>query len=91
MVLGRKPKFHNGDVKAAIDEKLHEVDELREHIKTLPCPSCTKTGELSLGSVEFGPKGWQVGVICNCRAKGVLTQEGVHFDLTLPAKTETGK
>ncbi len=89
--LHKKPKFHDGDVSAAIDRKLKEINDLREHIKALACPSCSKTGGFNLGSVEFGPKGWQVGVICTCRATGVLTGEGLHFDLTLPEVKEEKK
>lgn len=85
--LKKKQQKHNGDVKAKIDEKLLEVNALKKHVEAQACPSCGKK-TLALMSVEFGPKGWQSGVLCQCLMRGVMTNEGLHFDLPRPPTTE---
>lgn len=71
------------DIKTGINEAMAEVSGLEHHVKTLKCPACL-TQKLHLISVELGPEGWQAAVRCDCRAAGILTQKGMHFDLPLP-------
>jgi len=85
--FGTKQPVHNGDVKQQIDKKLVEVNELKVHVAGLGCPACGHK-DLALVSMEVGPQGWQAAVFCKCHAKGVLTNEGLHFDL--PRLPDTG-
>lgn len=85
-LFGRKQPDHNGDVNQQIDKKLIEINELKEHVAGLACPGCGHK-DLALVSVERGPQGWQAAIFCKCLAKGILTNEGLHFDLP---RVETG-
>lgn len=77
----RSPLESDG-IAGQIDRRLKKVKDLRDHVKKLPCPACTKNDALTLVSVELGPKGWEAGILCsNCKTNGVLNQDGMHVNV----------
>ncbi len=71
---------HNGHIKTDVSDKMAEITGLKDHVKTLNCPACGNA-LVKLVSVEVGPKGWQAAVVCSCQARGILNQNGLHFEL----------